>query len=398
MMLVSLISYVDRNTLALLAPTILEETGLSAQDYGLIVSAFSVFYMLGNPVWGALLDRIGLRTGMLAAVSFWSLASTAHAWASGFWGFAFARAALGFGEGATFPGGLRTVTQTLNFTEQSRGIAVSYSGGSLGAMITPLVITPVVLWWGWRSAFLFTGLIGAAWLLMWFFVSRRADIRLPRPTRQADAGPVAIRYGDPRVWGFILAYSLGALPLGFVNYGTSIYLNRVHNISQADLGKLLWIPPFGWEVGYFVWGWWLDRLARQGVGPYFAARRVMFLCVFLSFPLALVPFLDPLWLIMLELFFAMFVTVGFVLPSVNYAVHTFTTTNSGLIAGIGAGSFGASVALFMPLFGRFFDQNLYWAAFGISAFLPIIGYISWRLIHPRPDQASLSYQPQQRAV
>ena len=87
MTLVSLISYVDRNTLALLSPAILAETGLSAEQYGYIISAFSVAYMIGNPVWGSLLDRFGMRRGMLSAVSFWTLASAAHAFAGGLWSF-----------------------------------------------------------------------------------------------------------------------------------------------------------------------------------------------------------------------------------------------------------------------------------------------------------------------
>ena len=101
---------------------------------------------------------------MTTAVACWTVASVAHAFASGFWSLSLARAALGFGEGATFPGGLRTVVQTLPPDQRGRGLAVAYSGGSLGAVITPLVVTPIFLWWGWRGAFWFTGLIGAAWL------------------------------------------------------------------------------------------------------------------------------------------------------------------------------------------------------------------------------------------
>ena len=66
MMVVSTISYIDRNTLALLAPTILREAHLSNEQYGFIISAFSVAYMLGNPLWGYALDRIGVRAGMTA--------------------------------------------------------------------------------------------------------------------------------------------------------------------------------------------------------------------------------------------------------------------------------------------------------------------------------------------
>src|SRR5271155_302204 len=98
MMLVSTISYIDRNTLALLAPTILRDAHLSNEQYGFIISAFSIAYMLGNPLWGYILDRIGVRVGMTAAVSLWTLASVSHVFAAGFRGFALARAILGFGE------------------------------------------------------------------------------------------------------------------------------------------------------------------------------------------------------------------------------------------------------------------------------------------------------------
>src|SRR5258708_29613598 len=181
MLLVSLISYIDRNTLALLIPTIMKETHLSAEQYGFIVSAFSIAYMISNPLWGRLLDRMGLRLGMLVAVSFLTAASLSHALASGFLSFAIARTALGFGEGATFPGGLRAVIQTLRPTEQARGIAVAYSGGSLGAILTPIIVTPIFLRWGWRPAFLFTGGIGLAWLILWSFLTPPPHLPLSHP-------------------------------------------------------------------------------------------------------------------------------------------------------------------------------------------------------------------------
>jgi ACS family hexuronate transporter-like MFS transporter len=377
MLLVSLISYLDRNTLALLAPTILKETHLSAREYGFIVSAFSALYTIGNVVWGIVLDRVGLRKGMLASVSFWSIASAAHAFAGGFWSFTFARAALGFGEGATFPGGLRAVTQTLRPAEQARGMAVAYSGGSLGAIVTPLIITPIALWWGWRAAFLFTGLVGAAWVAWWLFVSRRDDIR--EGTIHLNKKRAPVRAADPRTWSFVVIYGLGGLPLGFVMNLGALYLSQQLSVSQRTIGKLLWIPPLGWEVGYFFWGWLLDRMIAHGHERWSATRRLMFISVWLSLPLAAVPHIDSLWIIMPMLFFAMFVTVGFVIPSVQYAVHAFGRENSGLVGGLGAGAFGISVGIFMPVFGWLFDQKNYATAFALGAILPGIGFAVWSL-------------------
>src|SRR5258706_11229574 len=230
MMLVSMISYIDRNTLALLAPTILDATHLNNFQLNLAIAAFSVAYTLGNPIWGRILDRIGLRRGMFAAVSLWTIASAAHSYVFGLRTLSIYRAVLGFGEGATFPGGLRTVIQTLAPGQRSRGIAIAYSGGSLGALITPLIITPVNRWWGWRGAFLFTGAVGLAWLLMWTVLSRRRDLAKHVPPEAAiDAAP---KWRDKRLWAFLSAYALGAFPSAFVLYQSSIYLRQVFGKSQ----------------------------------------------------------------------------------------------------------------------------------------------------------------------
>ena len=369
MLLVSLISYIDRTTLALLSPTILKETHLSGEQYGFIISAFSVAYMASNPIWGRILDRAGLRRGMTAAVAAWTAASVAHAFASGFWSFGLARAALGFGEGATFPGGLRAVVQTLPPEQRGRGLAVAYSGGSLGAVITPLIVTPIFLWWGWRSAFWFTGFIGAAWLAVWSVVSRRKDLAT-LPPADASAKTRAPGWSDAPLWAFMCAYALGALPLGFVLYSSALYLAHPLGCSQELIGKLLWIPPLGWETGYFAWGWLVDRQASS-------LRTLMTICVVLNLPFAFIPGLTHPAPVMFLMFLAMFVASGFVVLSVAYATRVYSAGHAGLIAGAGAGSWSAVVALAMPYFGRLFDQHRYSEAFWIATAVPLLGYAGW---------------------
>lgn len=369
MMLVSTISYIDRNTLAVLIPTIMRDTGLSVEQYTWVVSGFSIAYMIGNPLWGKLLDRWGVRLGMLAAVGLWTLASTAHAWAWGFASLLLLRIVLGFGEGATFPGALRTVVQTLPASSRARGTALSYSGGALGAVITPWVVTPIFRAYGWPAAFLFTGAVGALWLLGWLWLSRRPDLR-GVPAVQA-ATP--IRWRDPRLWAFIAIYSLGAAPLGFVLYTSSIYLSRVFRIAQADLGYYLWIPPLGWEIGYFFWGWYLDRRVATRA----TYRRIFTTGLLLSLPFAFVPQVTSLPLLLFALFFAMFTTGAFIVPAIGYATLIFTTRQTGLIAGLGAGSFSAVTAVVMPICGRMFDRQDYAGAFFLVTGLPVFGYLLW---------------------
>jgi ACS family hexuronate transporter-like MFS transporter len=369
MMLVSTISYIDRNTLALLIPTIQRETGLSAEGYGYVVSAFSVAYMIGNPVWGLFLDRVGLRLGMSLAVGLWSLASAGHAWAGSFLSLAVLRFVLGFGEGATFPGSLRTVLQTLPPQSRARGTALSYSGGSLGAIITPILMTPIALWLGWRGGFIFTGFLGLAWLAWWWILSRRDDMAFQR--HEGASVFALVNFKDRRLWGTLASYSMGAAPLGFVLYNASLYLSARFGLSQADLGKVLWIPPLGWECGYFFWGWLLDRMGPASV------RRILRISMWLSLPLIAAPYVSSLPLLMFQFFFAMFVTSGFIIPSITHATRIVPAASTSLVAGLSAGAFSLLTAMTAPVFGRLFDQHRYEAAFLLAAIFPVMGYWIW---------------------
>jgi len=376
MLLVSLLSYVDRNALAILAPTILQETHLSGEQYGIIIACFSYAYMLGNPLWGHLLDRMGVRRGMTAAVGVWTVASAAHAWASGFWSFAIARFCLGAGEGATFPAGLRTVAQTLQPSKRGKGLAVAYSGGSLGAMIAPLIVTPIALWFGWHGVFLATGFFGALWLVLWRRVGATVD-------RDVALGSERLPWRSRALWAYILLYGVGALPLGFILYDSSLYLHAKFGWDQALLGKVLWIPPSAWEAGYFVWGAILDRTGPRYRGLVFAAMLV-------GLPMFFADSLGSGSLVLLVMWLEMFSCAGLVVLAVSYVSREFPSSQAGLLAGLGAGSWGAVVALMMPLFGRMFDHAQYGLAFRIASVFPVVGYAAWRVIGARRAMTSSS--------
>src|SRR5688500_11478556 len=185
MALCSWLSFVDRQVLNILAPTIIKDTGLTNQDFTAATSFFFLTYTLGNPVWGTVIDYIGLRKGMLLAVAVWTAASMSHSMMGTFAGFALARAVLGIGEGGTFPGGLRTAVETLQPTQRARGIALSFSGGTIGAVMMPLFLGPLAISYGWRNAFLTTGALGLVWLVIWASIARPPFLPAspPKPSR-----------------------------------------------------------------------------------------------------------------------------------------------------------------------------------------------------------------------
>ena len=377
MMLVTTLSYIDRNTLSLLAPTILRDTGLSNAQYGFMISAFSITYMLGNPLWGRIVDRVGVRMSMTTAVSLWTLASVSHAFAAGFRGFMVARAALGFGEAASFPGAARAATQTLPPATRMRGIGIAYSGASLGAIVTPIIVTPLAAACGWRAGFWFTGAIGALWIALWSLVSRRRDLARPTAIRESYTRP---RWHDTQLWAFIGAYALGASPTAFVFYVAPIYLSEALHKSQLEIGHVLWIPPLGSEIGFFFWGWVMDRLVGRGFSlP--ALRRQFLVLMLLSLPLAAVPHIGSYWITVAMLSLAMFVVAGFVTSALAYATWHYSIMHSGFLAGVGSGTWSAVVALIMPVVGRLFDLHRYNAAFALATLLPVAGYVVWRTLH-----------------
>jgi ACS family hexuronate transporter-like MFS transporter len=384
MTLVSIVSYVDRNALAVLAPSILADLHLSMAKYGLIISAFSLCYTVSNPAWGAALDRIGLRAGMAAAVALWTVASASHALVGGILGLACARAVLGLGEGATFPGGFRTATQTLPEHMRSRGVAIAYSGGSLGAVLTPFLVTPVALAYGWRRAFVATGLLGAAWMVLWFVVAPATTApQVPPPEgpyrTTAEPAPVdssrASALIGTRLVAFLGLYALGGLPLGFVLYGAPLYLARALGLTQAALGTLLWIPPLGWELGYLVMGWLVDRQARRDATV--VSPGVLCAVAFVGAPLAVVPLLPGVALPLAACFLATLAAGSFIILALAYATRALGVGHAGLLAGLGAGTWSALVAVAMPAFGWLFDGGRFRPAFLLAGLAQSAGVVLW---------------------
>lgn len=374
MMVCSWLSYVDRQILATLSVAILADTGLSTERYTQVVSVFSIAYMLGNPLWGSLLDYIGLRKGMLAAVAIWSVASAAHSLvghgAAAFIGFAAARGLLGFGEGATFPGGFRTALDSLPPKRQARGIAISYSGGSLGAIVTPFLVIPIAAHFGWRYAFVFTGALGCAWLVLWAKVARPPYLREPERKPARIVWPNLL---ERRFWALVCGYSLGAFALGPILYLTSLYLNRVFGVSQDDLKYYLWVPPAGWEAGYFFWGWAADRYAPAENRP----AGLFVLLTILGLPLAAVTRLGSPVPVVAMFFWSMFVAAGFIVVALRAAARAYPPSQTSMVAGLGAGTWSALVAVLLPLLGRWFDQQRYTETFLLVTLVPVVGTALW---------------------
>jgi MFS transporter, ACS family, hexuronate transporter len=369
----SWLAFVDRQVLAVLSPTILKETGLSGKDYGTAFSLFFYVYAAANLLWGSLLDFLGLRLGMVVAVAIWSVASASHGLMSGFWGFAAARGLLGLGEGATFPGGLRTAVETLPPDRRARGIATSFSGGTIGAVVTGWIAIPVAVYFGWRSAFFLSGALGVAWILLWLFVSR------PPYLPKTEYKPKRIVWPNPlerRCWELVFSYALTCVAPGPILTLVPLYLNRAMQVSQEDLKWLVWMPPLAWGIGYFFWGFFADRFAAN-------SRRPVGLFVFLTIcalAFGFTPWTSSIALTMFLISWAAFIGGGFQMVALKVGSYQFPREQSAMMSGIASGAFALLNALLSPQLGKLLDQQNYTAFFWIIALCPVVGVAVWLVL------------------
>jgi ACS family hexuronate transporter-like MFS transporter len=166
------INYIDRQVIGLLKPYIEKDLGWSEVDYGHIVTAFQVAYAIGLLASGRFLDKLGARLGFSIAIIIWSIGGMLHAAARSVFGFAAARFILGVGESGNFPASVKTVAEWFPRRERALATGIFNSGSNIGAVIAPIIVTFVTIRFGWRWAFIVTGLLGFIWLFFWIYLYR----------------------------------------------------------------------------------------------------------------------------------------------------------------------------------------------------------------------------------
>ncbi len=376
----SWLSFVDRQVMAVLAPTILQDTGMTPGEFASIASFFFFAYTLANPLWGTVMDFVGLRVGMLVGVALWSGASASHALMGSFAGFAFARALLGLGEGATFPGGLRTAVETLPPNKRGRGIATSFSGGTLGAILTPLIVVPISLAYGWRTAFVLSGVAGIFFLAFWWVVAR------PPYLPKSENKPKKLGWPDPtemRFWALISSYALPAIAAGPILTIFPLYFSRAMGVTQAELGNLLWMPPAFWGIGYFFWGWVADKYAADNPRPV----GLMVLLTILALGFGLTTWTDSVVLAMVLTSWGTFIAGGFQMVALKASSFAFPREKAAMMTGIASGSWSLVNFLILRLLGPMFDQQQWSQSFWLVALCPVVGVSIWLVLTTiRPPQ------------
>jgi ACS family hexuronate transporter-like MFS transporter len=302
--LATLINYIDRLTISVLAPVITRDLGLTNTEFGGILTWFLFAYTISQGLSGKLYDRIGTKRGFLCSIVLWSLAAMAHAFARGLASLSAFRFVLGLGEAGNWPGAAKTVAEWFPIRERAFGMAIFNSGAAIGSVVAPPLIVWLSLTYNWQTTFIVTGSLGFVWLLLWLLFYQTPDRHKwlsdqerqlildgqrtePIPgaaTNELAAAPrwrELLRYRQ--VWAIVLARFLTDPVWWLYISWLPKYLADARGFSLIKIGLFAWVPYVaadagslsgGWLSGYLIGrGWSVDR-----------ARKVVILIAALLMP------------------------------------------------------------------------------------------------------------------
>ena len=186
----SVLNYVDRNSVSLLAKTIQDGLVVSDQQYANIQIAFQVAYAIALLLSGIVVDRLGPRWALALFLGWWSLASLSTSFAHGALSLGVVMFAMGLGEAGNWTAAPKAVSAWFPSRERGLAIGIYTAGTPLGMTVAPIFIVGLSEAWGWRGTFVVTGLLGFVWLVPWLLFYRRSLLGSAECALIADAAAV----------------------------------------------------------------------------------------------------------------------------------------------------------------------------------------------------------------
>lgn len=300
------INYVDRQMLGVLKPFMSDEMGWSETDYADIVFYFQAAYAVSYLLFGAFVDKVGAKIGYATAFVIWQAAHIAHAGASTLQHFFLVRILLGVGEGGNFPGGVKAVTEWFPKKERAFATGIFNAGANIGAVITPLVAPMIMLAYGWRAAFIITGVIGMLWLVAWLVM-----YRAPEQEKKVNAAELAHIRQDPEDsdqkvgWFSVVprretwAYAIGKFLIDPVWWMLLFWLpdffKKNFELDVPTFGLVLAAVYLISDAGSVLGGWMSSRLMKNGYSLNFSRKITMLVCALATLPYFFITQIDGLW-------------------------------------------------------------------------------------------------------
>jgi ACS family hexuronate transporter-like MFS transporter len=374
------INYLDRAVISILKSPLTKEFAWSETDYANIVIAFQLCYAIGFLGAGQIIDRLGSKIGYAVATALWSVAAIAHGFVTSTLGFFVARGALGLTESGNFPAAIKTVAEWFPKKERAFATGIFNSGANIGAIVAPLTVPAIAELWGWKWAFILTGLVGFVWLIFWFIL-----YEVPAKQKRLSATEYAHIHSDPeevsqaagpakaiswarlltfrQTWAFAIGKFLTDPVWWFYLFWLPDFLEKQYGLLGTAKSLPLALAYTLSTVGSVFGGWLPMWFIKNGM-PVFKARKTSMLL----FALAILPVVSAQYLGGINMWLAVIV-IGLAMGMHQaWSSNIFTTVSdmfpkstTASVTGIG-GMFGAvGGILIAKSAGKLFD---YYGALG----------------------------------
>lgn len=401
-MLGSIVNYLTRSTLAVAAPTVLQDLHIGSREYSWIVGAFQGAIML-QPICGYVLDVLGLKRGFAIFAAIWSVVSMAHGLAHSWQALAGLRGLLGLAEGSANPAGMKATAEW--FPAKERGLAggVYNIGASFGSMLAPPLVAWAILSYNWQSAFVITGAMGLVWVVLWLLLYQPPDRHSALSAEERDyiaAGQEKFLQSDgtrPSVthilrrrnfWGIALPRFLADPTWGTLTFWLPLYLSSVRHMDLKQIALFAWLPFLAADFGCIFGGLVSMALQKHGGLSLINARRGAFtLGACLMLGVGFVGFVESPYSAIALLSLAGFAHQTLSVTVITMSSDLFKKNEVATVAGM-AGTFGnAGLLIFSLLIGSLVTTIGYTPFFVCLGVLDLVGaVVLWTVVRERREE------------
>ena len=415
------VNYLDRAVISLLKSTLTTEMGWDDADYANIEIAFKVSYALGMLIAGKVIDSLGTKIGYALATTLWSIAAVAHAFAGSVFSFGVARSALGVSEAGNFPAAIKTTAEWFPKKERAYATGLFNSGANIGAIIAPLTVPFIAVNYGWKWAFIITGMFGFVWLVLWLLIyeipskhkklgkaeydyihSDKDEVDANAADENRDKGNVSWfkLLGYRQTWAFVLGKFITDPIWWFYLFWLPDFLESEYNLEGTEMAIPVALVYTISTVGSVAGGWLPLNLIRNN-WPVFRARKTsMLIYAFCVLPILFAQLLGNInmWLAVLVIGIAaaahqawsanIFTTVSDMFPKKATAS---VTGIGGMFGAVGGIMLSALVQKNMFVHYREIGQieTAYYIMFAVCAFAYLLAWLVMHLLVPKMKQVNI---------
>ncbi|MBL7856991.1 MAG: MFS transporter [Cyclobacteriaceae bacterium] len=413
------INYVDRNVLSftmiddgfrheMLDVPIDEALSQADQDYfkemmGYIDAAFKMAYAIGFLIFGYVIDRIGTKKGFSLSISVWSIAGILNAFVGSFKGLGFTRFMLGLGESGNFPSSIKTVAEWFPKKERSFAVGIFNAGANVGIIITALAVPWITLQYGWRAAFIVTGLLGVILLFFWRRLYsqpqghprvNKAELAHIESDQDEQQSVEKVSWRKVITYKQTWAFAMGKFLTDPIWWFYLTWLPDFFNSNEAldqkldlkNIGIPFIIIYLISDLGSVFFGWLASKFIQIGWTVNRARKTTMFICALCVVPIVFASTTHNLYLAIALIALATAAHAG-------WSANIFTTTSDmfpkqavGSVVGIGGMVGATGGALFAAAAGLIRVQFGYLPLFIMAGCAYLLALLIIHLIVPNLEQ------------